>query len=85
MTQKLRRKKVLLDSILPLNGSGAIGRQTARSLRASHPELAFVIGGRSLAKSDKAAADIGDAQGVVLDPTSDDLGLGDRPLSLKKS
>ncbi len=50
----MRRKKVLLDSILPLDGSGAIGRKTARSLRASHPELAFVIGGRSLAKSDKS-------------------------------
>ncbi len=72
---------MLRDPILLMGGSGAIGRQTARSLRASHPELAFVISGRSLAKSEKAAADIGDAEGVVLDPAADDLGLGDRPLS----
>ena len=67
--------------ILLMGGSGAIGRQTARSLRAAHPDVPLLIGGRNLAKSEEAAAEIGHAQGVVLDPAADDLGLGERPVS----
>ena len=67
--------------ILLMGGSGAIGRQTVRSLRAAHPDLPLLIGGRDLAKAEKAAAGIGGAKGVALDPAADDLGLGGRPVA----
>ena len=66
--------------ILLMGGSGAIGRQTAHSLRAAHPDRPLLIGGRDLAKAEGAAAEIGGAEGVVLDPAADDLGLGERPV-----
>ena len=66
--------------ILLMGGSGAIGRQTARSLRAVHLDVPLLIGGRDLAKAEGAAAEIGGAQGVALDPAADDLGLGERPV-----
>lgn len=69
------------DQILLMGGSGSIGRQTARALRAAHPEVPLLIGSRNLAKSQEAAAEIGQAEGVVLDPAADDLGLGRRPVS----
>ena len=67
--------------ILLMGGSGAIGRQTTRSLRAAHPDVPLLIGGRDLARSEEAAAEIGHATGVVLDPAANDLGLGERPVS----
>lgn len=67
--------------ILLMGGSGVIGRWTARSLRAAHPDVPLLIGGRDLAKSEEAAAEIGHAEGVVLDPAADHLGLGERPVS----
>lgn len=70
-----------LHPILLMGGSGVIGRQTARSLRAAHPDVPLLIGGRDLAKAEEAAADIGQAEGVVLDMAADDLGLGERPVS----
>lgn len=66
--------------ILLMGGSGAIGRQTARSLRAVHPDVPLLIGGRDLAKAEKAAAEIGHAEGVALDPAAGDLGLSERPV-----
>ena len=68
-------------SILLMGGSGAIGRHTAQSLRAAHPDVPLLIGGRDLARAEEAAAEIGHAQGVVLDPTADNLGLGERSVS----
>lgn len=67
--------------ILLIGGSGSIGRQTARTLRAAHPDVPLLIGGRDLAKSREAAAAIGQAEGVVLDLAAGDLGLGKRPVS----
>lgn len=67
--------------ILLMGGSGAIGRQTARSLRAAHPDVPLLVGGRDLTKSEEAAAEIGHAEGVVLDPAADDIGLGERAVS----
>ena len=69
------------DPILLMGGSGSIGRQTARSLRAAHPDVPLLIGGRDLAKSQDAAAAIGQAEGVALDLAAGDLGLGKRPVS----
>ena len=68
------------DSILLMGGSGAIGRQTVRSLRSAHPDVPLLIGGRDLAKAQSAATEIGGAEGVAIDPAVDDLGLGDRPV-----
>ncbi|MBC7800740.1 MAG: NAD(P)-dependent oxidoreductase [Gemmatimonadaceae bacterium] len=67
--------------ILLIGGSGAVGRWTARRLRAAHPHLPLLIGGRDLTKVEDAAAKIGGAEGLVLDLDADDLGLGDRPVS----
>ncbi|WP_299652874.1 NAD(P)-dependent oxidoreductase [uncultured Jannaschia sp.] len=66
--------------ILLMGGSGAIGHQTTRKLRGTHPEIPLLIGGRDLTKAENAAAEIGHAEGVALDPTAADLGLGDRPI-----
>lgn len=70
-----------LNPILLMGGSGAIGEHTARALRAAHPEVPLLIGGRDLAKAQRAAAKIGGAQGVILDTSADDLGLGGQPIS----
>ena len=70
-----------LDPILLMGGSGAIGHHTARALRAAHPDVPLLIGGRDLAKAQRAAEHMGGARGVVIDSAADDLGLGDRPVS----
>ncbi|SJZ84841.1 saccharopine dehydrogenase [Consotaella salsifontis] len=67
------------DPILLMGGYGAIGRLAARELRSRYPDLPLLIGGRDLAKAREAAAELGEAEGVVLDPGADDLGLGKRP------
>lgn len=70
-----------LDPILLMGGSGAIGHHTARALRAAHPDVPLLIGGRDLAKAQRAAEQMGGAQSVVIESAADDLGLGDRPVS----
>ena len=70
-----------LNPILLMGGSGAIGHHTAQALRAAHPDVPLLIGGRDLAKAQRAAEQLGKAQAVVIDPAADDLGLGDRPVS----
>ncbi|MBT2297416.1 NAD(P)-dependent oxidoreductase [Pseudomonas fluorescens] len=70
-----------LNPILLMGGSGSIGHHTARALRAAHPDVPLLIGGRDLGKAQRAAEQIGGAQGVVIDPTSADLGLGNRSVS----
>jgi len=69
------------DPILLLGGSGAIGQQTARALRATYPDVPLLIGGRDLAKAQTAAAKAGHAQGVLVDTTRADLGLGAHKVS----
>ncbi|MEN2396442.1 NAD(P)-dependent oxidoreductase [Pseudomonas halotolerans] len=70
-----------LNPILLMGGSGSIGHHTARALRAAHPDVPLLIGGRDLGKAQRAAEQIGGAQGVVIDPTATDLGLGNRSVS----
>ena len=70
-----------LNPILLMGGSGAIGHHTARALRAAHPDVPLLIGGRDLGKAQRAAEQIGGAQGVVIDPAAEDLGLGNRSVS----
>jgi hypothetical protein len=67
--------------ILLIGGSGVVGRWTARFLREAHPHVPLLIGGRDRAKAERAAAEIGGAEGVALDMSADDLGLGARKVS----
>lgn len=69
------------DPILLMGGSGAIGHQTARAIRATYPDVPLLIGGRDLAKARCAAAEMGSAQGVAIDTHSADLGLGEQKVS----
>lgn len=70
--------QLISDPILLMGGTGAIGRLTARALRTVYPDVPLLIGGRDLLKSGQVASEIGQAEGVVIDPRADDLGLGDR-------
>ncbi|MGK3120328.1 NAD(P)-dependent oxidoreductase [Pseudomonas corrugata] len=70
-----------LDPILFMGGSGAIGHHTAQALRAAHPGVPLLIGGRDLTKAQRAAEQLGNAQGVSIDAFASDLGLGDRAVS----
>lgn len=67
--------------ILLIGGSGTVGRHTAKNLRATYPDAPLLIGGRDLAKAKAAAAEVGRAEGVMLNMAADDLGLGGRPVS----
>lgn len=67
--------------ILLVGGSGVIGRWTARCLCDAHPAAPLLIGGRDLARPQRAATEIGGAEGVTLGLAADDLGLGGRPVS----
>lgn len=70
-----------IDPILLMGGTGAIGSLSARAIRAVHPDVPLLIGGRDLDKSRAAASELGNAEGVVIDPRAADLGLGDRPVA----
>lgn len=70
-----------LTPILLVGGSGTVGRWTARHLRAAHPDVPLLIGGRDRTKAEKAAAEIGGAEGVVVDLAADELGLRGRDVS----
>lgn len=67
--------------LLLIGGSGSVGRWTTQFLRKAHPDLAFLIGGRNVAKANAVAAEFGPAEGVVIDLDAPDLGLGDRAVS----
>ncbi|WP_420141972.1 NAD(P)-dependent oxidoreductase [Sphingomonas sp.] len=67
-------------TILLLGGTGQIGQLTAKTLRARHPDLPLLIGGRDGSKARHVASALGNAEAVIIDPHADDLGLGDRPI-----
>ncbi|MFB4391827.1 MULTISPECIES: NAD(P)-dependent oxidoreductase [unclassified Pseudomonas] len=67
--------------ILLLGGTGAIGHRTITALRAAHPDIPLLLASRDIDKAHKAAEEVGNAQGVVIDTSADDLGLGDQPVS----
>lgn len=69
------------DPILFVGGSGFVGHQAARFLREAHHEVPLLIGGRNRERADLEAAEIGNAEGVVVDLAAPDLGLGERPVS----
>lgn len=66
--------------ILLMGGSGEIGRLTAKALRLHHPDVALLIGGRSMPKAQQVAGALGNAEAVIIDPRAEDLGLGDRQI-----
>jgi len=72
---------MLQDPILLIGGAGIVGRQTARWLRAAHPDVPLLIGGRDLARAEEAATEIGNAEAAKIDLTAADLGLGARPVA----
>lgn len=49
------------EPVLLMGGTGAIGRLSALALRAVHPDVPFLIGGRDLRKSREVASKIGHA------------------------
>jgi hypothetical protein len=65
----------MTDCILLAGGAGAFSRLTAKSLRDAHCDVPLPIGGHDLAKASEAAAAIGNAKGIVLDPAAKDFGL----------
>lgn len=69
------------NPILLLGGSGSIGKQTARALRATYPDVPLLIGGRDLTRAQRAAAEIGNAQAIVPDMNAAELGLEDKQIS----
>ena len=69
-----------ISPILLLGGTGQIGQLTAKALRARHPHLPLLIGGRNEAKAQQVASGLGRAEAVVIDAHADDLGLGTRPI-----
>lgn len=69
------------NPILLVGGSGIVGRWASRFLREAHPDAPLLIGGRDGEKAVNAAGEIGRAEGVTLDMTADDLGLGEREVS----
>lgn len=69
------------DPILLVGGSGKVGEWTMRHLRAAHPDIPFLIGGRDQDKAQAVAAAFGQADAVPVDLEEDDLGLGDVKVS----
>ncbi|MGV8997465.1 MAG: hypothetical protein ACOH12_11010 [Parvibaculaceae bacterium] len=61
--------------ILLAGGYGVVGGQVARILRARHPDVEILIGGRRLSEAKRLADELGNAFGVIIDATAP------RPLS----
>ncbi|TCV96757.1 NAD-dependent epimerase/dehydratase family protein [Biostraticola tofi] len=70
-----------LAPVLLVGGSGIVGRHTAHHLRAAHPDIPLLIGGRDLTKAQAVAAEVGNAEGVTLNLAAADLGLGEQQVS----
>lgn len=67
--------------ILLIGGAGLVGSETARSLRAAHPDAPLLIGGRDLDRANALAAKLGNAEALRVDLGADDIAIGDRALS----
>jgi hypothetical protein len=67
--------------VLIIGGSGIVGAEAVRTLRRLQPDLPIAVGGRDLAKAQAVAAEVGGAEGLSVDLSRRDLGLGDAPFS----
>lgn len=56
--------------ILLAGGYGVVGAQVARLLRARHPEVEILIGGRQIKEATRLADEIGNASSLVIDVTA---------------
>lgn len=65
----------MIDPILILGGSGAMGSATARLLRDAHPSLPLVIGARDQGRASAAAQAVDNAAPATIDLSRRDLGL----------
>lgn len=63
-----------------MGGTGQIGRFTAQALRKRYPDLPLLIGSRNGQRAERVAGALNHAEAVVIDPNSDDLGIGDRQI-----
>jgi len=70
-----------IDPILLIGGAGHVGRCTAQSLRAAHPDVPLLIGGRDHSKAKEAAAAVSNATAVTIDLEAENLGLDESPVS----
>jgi nucleoside-diphosphate-sugar epimerase len=74
-------KESTMDPILLAGGSGLVGQWVARHLRAAHPDVPLLIGGRDQVKAQTLAIRLGAAEAVELNSDTEGLGLGDRPVA----
>lgn len=72
---------MLQDSILLIGVYGIVGRWASHFLRSAYPDVPLLIGGRNLAQAREWAAELGNAQGLQVDLSTSDFGLGDRSIS----
>lgn len=61
--------------VLMIGGAGVVGAHAVRILRRLHPALPLAIAGRSLARAQALADEVGHAAAVAVDLTRQDLGL----------
>lgn len=62
--------------VLIVGGSGFVGAQAARTLRALQPELPIAIGGRNLERARAVAEELGGATAHAVELAEEGLGLG---------
>ena len=67
--------------LLLVGGSGHVGRATAAHLNDTQPDLPLLLGGRDRVKAERVASELRLAEGVRIDLSAEDLGLGDRPVA----
>lgn len=61
--------------VLLIGGSGLVGREAAKRLRARWPQVPILVGGRDLPRAKATAAALDNARGVAIDLGRRDLGL----------
>ncbi|MET0285546.1 MAG: NAD(P)-dependent oxidoreductase, partial [Polyangiales bacterium] len=68
----------MMEPVLLIGGTGALGRAIAHWLRKRNPSLPITIAARDQTRARELAAKLGAASATSLDLTRIDLGLGDR-------
>lgn len=69
------------DPVLIVGGYGVVGLQLAQIIREEHPDLPIILGGRTLSSAQRAAAELGNAEGLELDVEKPDpLALAPREI-----
>lgn len=71
----MTQPNIPLDPVLFVGGAGSVGTHAVQALRRLQPSLPIAIGGRDLAKAQRLADQVGNAEGVRVDAGQTDLGL----------